>query len=48
MIKLFEKEDDYSEPIKTYNFWNNNYIDYKSNSGRNKKPSVKEYEINHI
>ena len=28
---LFEQEDDYYKPIKTGNFWNNNYIKYESN-----------------
>ena len=38
---LFEEEDDYYKPIKVGNFWNNSYIEYKSNCDKNKKLSVK-------
>ena len=38
---LFEQEDDYYKPVSVGNFWNNNYIEYESNSDRNKKLSVK-------
>ena len=40
---LFEEEDDYYKPIRVGDFWNNNYIEYESNGGRNKKPSIKEH-----
>ena len=39
---LFEQEDDYYKPIRTDNFWNNNYIAYESNGGENKNLSVKD------
>ena len=31
------------KPIRVGNFWNNNYIEYESSSGRNENLSVKEY-----
>ena len=40
---LFEKEDDYYKQTSLDNFWNNNYIKYKSNSDRNKNLLIKEY-----
>ena len=40
---LFEKEDDYYIPIRIGNIWNNNYIEYESNSDKNKNLSLKEY-----
>ena len=40
---LFEQEDDYYKLIRVGNFWNNNYIEYESNSDRNKDLSLKEY-----
>ena len=39
---LFEQEDDYYKPIRTDNFWNNNYIAYESNGSENKNLSVKD------
>ena len=38
-----EEEQNYYKPIIVSNFWSNNYIEYKSNSNRNKRPSVEEY-----
>ena len=38
-----EQQFDYYKPVSVDNFWNNNYIKYESNGGRNKNPSVKEY-----
>ena len=39
---LFEqKEEDYYNPIRLGNFWNNNYIEYESSGDRNKNLSVK-------
>ena len=38
---LFKQKDDYHEPIRVGNFWNNNYIEYESNGDRNKNLSVK-------
>ena len=41
---LFEQEEkDHYKPINAGNFWNNNYIKYKSSGHRNKTLSVKEY-----
>ena len=40
---LFNQEDDYCKPVKVGNFWNNNYIKYKSNNDRYKPLSVREY-----
>ena len=31
------------KPIRVGNFWNNNYIEHESSSGRNENLSVKEY-----
>ena len=42
-----EKEEDYYKPKRVSNFWNNNYIEYESNSGKNKNLSLDEY-INKI
>ena len=42
---LFEHEEEgnYYKPVRVSNFWNNNYIEYKSNGDRNKIVSVEEY-----
>ena len=41
---LFEhEEEDYYKPARVGNFWSNNYIDYESNSVRNKTLSIEEY-----
>ena len=39
---LFEHEEDknYLKPVRTSNFWNNNYIEYKIKGDRNQKLSV--------
>ena len=37
---LFEE---YYEPVRVNNFWSNNYIEYKSNSYKNRILSVEEY-----
>ena len=42
-IRTLFKQDDYYKPTTVCNFWNNNYIEYESNSDRNKNLSVKEY-----
>ena len=31
------------KPVRVSKFWSNNYIEYESNSDRNKRLSVKEY-----
>ena len=41
---LFEYEEkDYYQPLGLYNFWTNNYIEYESNSDRNKTLTVEKY-----
>ena len=41
---LFEhEEEDYYKPVRVGNFWSNNYMEYESNSYRNKTLSVEEY-----
>ena len=41
---LFEQEDDYYyKPRRVSNFWNNNYTECESNSGRSKNLSLEEY-----
>ena len=41
---LFEQEKEgYYKPIRVGNFYNNNYIKYKSNGDRNKTLSIEEY-----
>ena len=37
---LFEE---YHKPVRFNNFWNNNYIEYKSNSDKNRALSVEKY-----
>ena len=43
-IKYFfeYQEEDYYKPVIINNFWSNNYIEYESNSDRNKTLSVEE------
>ena len=45
MRTLFEQEhdDDYFKPKTVSNFWNNNYIEYKSKADRNKSLSLDQY-----
>ena len=38
-----EKEEDYYEPKKVSNFWNNNYIEYESNSDKSRNLPLDEY-----
>ena len=41
---LFEQEDeDYYKPGRVSDFWNNNYIEYKSNGDKNRNLSLDEY-----
>ena len=41
---LFEQqEEDYYEPKRVTNFWNNNYIEYESNGNKNRNLSLHEY-----
>ena len=38
-----EEEENYYKPVRVSNCWNNNYIEYESNSNRNKTLSVEKY-----
>ena len=40
---LFEQEEDYYEPKRVSNFWNNSYIEYESNGDKNSNLSLDEY-----
>ena len=40
---LFEQEQDYYERKRVINFWNNNYMKYESNGGKNRNLSLDEY-----
>ena len=43
VLILYESEEDYYEPVRTSNVFNNNYIEYDSNEDKDKILSVKEY-----
>ena len=38
-----EEEENYYKPVRVISFWSNNYVEYESNSDRNKTLSVEEY-----
>ena len=38
-----EKEKSYHKPVRVTNFWGSNYIEYESNSDRNKTLPVEEF-----
>ena len=38
-----EEEESYYKPVRVSNFWSNNYIEYESNSDKNKTLSAEEY-----
>ena len=38
-----KKEKNCYKPVRVNNFWSNNYIEYKSNSNKNRILSVEEY-----
>ena len=43
-LSEYKKEkENYYKPVKVNTFWNNNYIDYKSNGDKNKTLSAEEY-----
>ena len=42
-----QQEEDYYEPKRVSNFWNNNYIEYESNGDKNRDLSLDEY-LNNI
>ena len=39
----FEEEEDYSTPKRGSSFWNNNYIEYKSNGDKSSNLSLDKY-----
>ena len=46
ILRIFfhqEEEENYYKLVRVSNFWSNNYIEYESNSDRNKTLSVEEY-----
>ena len=40
LFKHEEQEENYYEPVRVNNFWSKNYIEYESNSDRNKTLAV--------
>ena len=42
-IRKRKHEKDYYEPKRISNFWNNNYIEYRSNGDKNRNLSLDEY-----
>ena len=43
---LFEhEEEDYHKPVRVSNFWSNNYIEYESNSDKNKHYQLRNFLI---
>ena len=40
---IFEQEKDYYKPKWVSSFWNNNYIEYKSNGDKNSNLSLDKY-----
>ena len=42
-MKLFVQEEDYYDPKRVNNFWNNNYIEYENNGDKNTNLSLDKY-----
>ena len=42
-IRKLKHEKDYYEPKRISNFWNNNYIEYRSNGDKNRNLLLDEY-----
>ena len=40
---LFEQQENYYEPKRVTNFWNNNYLEYESNGDKNRDLSLDKY-----
>ena len=38
-----KKEEDYYEPKRVSNFWNNSYIEYETNDDKNRNLALSEY-----
>ena len=43
IMSLFKQEDDYYKLTRVGNLWYNNYIEYESNSDKNRNLSLDEY-----
>ena len=43
IMSLFKQEDDYYKLTRVGNFWYYNYIEYESNSDKNRNLSLDEY-----
>ena len=43
IMSLFKQEDDYYKLTRVGNIWYNNYIEYESNSDKNRNLSLDEY-----
>ena len=43
MLSEQRKKGDYYEPKRVSHFWNNNFIEYKSNGDKNRNLSIDEY-----
>ena len=42
-MTLFVQEEDYYDPKRVNNFWNNNYIEYENNGDKNTNLSLDKY-----
>ena len=42
-MTLFVQEEDYYDPKRVNNFWNNNYIEYENNGNKNTNLSLDKY-----
>ena len=43
IMTLFVQEEDYYDPKRVNNFWNNNYIEYENNGNKNTNLSLDKY-----
>ena len=43
IMTLFEQQEDYYQPKRVGNFWNNNYIEHESNGDKNRNLSLDNY-----
>ena len=43
IMTLFVQEEDYYDPKRVNNFWNNNYIEYENNGDKNTNLSLDKY-----
>ena len=42
-MTLFVQEEDYYDPKRVNNFWNNNYMEYENNGDKNTNLSLDKY-----